>query len=86
MPAFLICSPSEETLLPAVEEETGAACFPFLVMRECSFLLPALSLRNYTEILSKYITNEYRNVPETSLAACKMSPDFTHLVRRFPKG
>lgn len=86
MPEILICGPSEETLLSAVEGETGAACFPFLIMRVCSFLLPALSLRNNTEILSKYITNKYRNVPGKSLAAYKMSPDLIHLVRHFPKG
>lgn len=86
MPEPLICGLSEETLLSAAEGETGAICFPFLIMRVCSFLLPALSLRNNTEILSKYITNEYRNVPGKSLAAYKMSPDFVHLARHFPKG
>lgn len=58
MPELLICNLSEKTLLSAVEGETGAAFFPFLIMSVCSFLLPALSLRSNTEILSKSITNE----------------------------
>lgn len=70
----------------ATEGKTGATCFPFLITQMSSFLLPALSLRNNTEILSKYVTAEYRNIPGKSLTAYKMSPDLIRLVRHFPKG
>lgn len=86
MPDLIICGPSEETLLSAADGKTGATYFPALIMRVCSCLLPALSLRNNTEILLIYITNEYRNIPGKSLTAYKMSPDLIRLVRHFPKG